>query len=352
MNSHAQVRIGNSIVGAGHPVFVIAEIGVNHNGDLNIAKKLIDIAIVAGADAVKFQTFTADSLATSDAPKAAYQLVTTNAEQSQLEMLRQLELSKDAHHILKEYCDEKRITFLSTPFDEDAADFLETLNVPAYKVSSGDLTNSPLIQHLSRKGKPLIVSTGMATLDEVAGAVSAAQESGCRELILLHCVSNYPAPADQINLRAMKTLQDQFLVPVGFSDHTEGIAISLAAVALGASVIEKHFTLDRNLPGPDHRASLEPAELQSLIKNIRSVEVSLGDGRKLPASGEQDTARVARRSIVAATSIKAGTKLQSESIVLKRPGSGLPPSMLQSLLGKRVLIDIPAGTMIKLEMLD
>ena len=346
------VRIGKSLIGPGYPVFVIAEAGVNHNGDLGLATQLIDVAISAGANAVKFQTFNAEAIAATDAPKADYQLATTMPGQSQLEMLRKLELSRDAHFTLKAYCDEQGITFLSTPFDQPSVDLLEVLGVPAYKVSSGDLTNLPLIDHVSRKGKPIIISTGMSTLEEVGTAVKTAQNAGCNELILLHCVSNYPATPDEVNLRAMRTMEQEFGVSVGFSDHTKGIAISLAAVALGAVIIEKHFTLDRNLPGPDHQASLEPMELATLVKDIRSVEHSLGDGRKKPTLAELETAKVARRSIMAGTSLKAGTVLQRDLLVLKRPGTGLPPSMVDSLIGRRIRIDIPAGTMIKLEMLD
>jgi len=346
------VRIGKSLIGQGCPVFVIAEAGVNHNGDVGLARQLIDAAISAGADAVKFQTFNAEAIAASDSPKANYQLATTSPEQSQLEMLRQLELSRDAHYTLKSYCDEQGITFLSTPFDLPSVDLLDRLSVPAYKVSSGDLTNLPLIEQVSRKGKPVILSTGMATLEEVGTAVETVQDAGCNELILLHCVSNYPAIPDEVNLRAMETMEQEFKVPVGFSDHTQGIAISLAAVALGAAVIEKHFTFDRNLPGPDHQASLEPTELSALVKGIRSIERALGDGRKKPTQAELETARVARRSIMAGISLKAGTVLQPDALVLKRPGTGLPPSMLKSIIGKRARIDIPAGTIIKLEMLD
>ena len=346
------VRIGKSLIGRGYPVFVIAEAGVNHNGDLGLARQLIDVAISAGADAVKFQTFKAEAIAANDAPKADYQLATTTPGQSQLEMLRKLELSRNAHFTLKAYCDEQGITFLSTPFDQPSVDLLESLIVPAYKVSSGDLTNLPLIEHVSRKGKPVIISTGMSTLKEVEAAVKTAQNAGCNELILLHCVSNYPAKPDEVNLRAMRTMEEEFAVPVGFSDHTEGIAISLAAVALGAVLIEKHFTLDRNLPGPDHQASLEPMELATLVKDIRSVEHSLGDGNKKPTPAELETARVARRSIMAGASIKAGTVLKRDLLVFKRPGTGLPPSLVDSIIGRRTRIDIPAGMMIKLEMLD
>jgi N-acetylneuraminate synthase len=333
-------------------VFVIAEAGVNHNGDVALAKELIDVACAAGADAVKFQTFRAEAIAAIDAPKASYQLATTSSEQSQFEMLRQLELSKDEHHLLKDYCCKKNITFLSTPFDPESADFLETLDVPAFKISSGDLTNTPLLQHVARKKKPVILSTGMATLQEVKDALTAINETGNDQVILLQCVSQYPASPGEVNLRAMETMRRAFNVPIGFSDHTEGIAISLAAVALGAVVIEKHFTLDRNLPGPDHRASLEPEELQALISGIRSIEAALGDGEKKPSAAELKTASVARRSIVAAQTIQAGAILSDEEVVLKRPGTGLPPSMLKSVVGKRVRRNIPAGTMIDLEMLE
>ena len=346
------ITIANSPIGPNYPVFVIAEAGVNHNGDLNLAKQLIDVAVEAGADAVKFQTFNAKLLATSTAPKAAYQIETTGTQNSQLDMLRQLELSKSSHLYLKKYCDEKGITFLSTPFDEASADFLEKLEVPAYKVSSGDLTNLPLIEHLSRKGKPVILSTGMATMEEVDEALRVVAEAGCEELAILQCVTNYPAKPDEVNLRAMNTMADAFKVPTGFSDHTEGIVCSLAAAALGAAIIEKHFTLDRNLHGPDHLASLEPDELRSLVSGIRTIQLALGNGRKQPTPGELETAKVARRSIVAATSIKAGTLLENESITLKRPGTGLPPTQLKSVLGKRARVDIPAGTLITLDMVE
>lgn len=340
------------MVGNDRPVFVIAEAGVNHNGDIELAKKLIDVACAAGADAVKFQTFRADAIATIDAPKASYQLATTSSDQSQFEMLRQLELSPDAHHVLKDHCSARNLTFLSTPFDHEAADFLETLGVPAFKISSGDLTNTPLLQHVARKMKPLILSTGMATLQEVNDALAAIKETGNDKVVLLHCVTQYPAPPNEVNLRAMETMRRAFDVPVGFSDHTEGIEVSLAAVALGAVVIEKHFTLDRNLPGPDHRASLEPGQLHALISGIRSIEAALGDGVKQPSPAEIKTASVARRSIVAARTLQAGAILTEENLVLKRPGTGLPPSMLKSIMGKRVREEIPAGTLIKIEMVE
>ncbi|HET6974469.1 MAG TPA: N-acetylneuraminate synthase [Pyrinomonadaceae bacterium] len=346
------VRIGDRLVGPGQPVFVIAEAGVNHNGDLKLARALIDVAVDAGADAVKFQTFHADLLAVSDAPKAAYQLETTDTQESQLEMLRGLELSADAHRELRSYCDERGIVFLSTPFDEQAVDMLDELGVPAFKISSGDLTNSPLLEYAAGKKKPMILSTGMSELAEVIEAVSVLHAAGCENPILLHCVTNYPAEPPEVNLRAMQTMRSAFNVPVGFSDHTEGIDVPLAAVALGACVIEKHFTLDRSLPGPDHRASLEPDELRQLVQSIRRVEVALGNGRKVPQPSEIETAKVARRSLVAATNIPAGATIEREMIVLRRPGTGLPPAEITTLLGRRARREIAAGSLLAADMFE
>jgi len=346
------IQVGNKLIGPGQPVFVIAEAGVNHNGDLKLARALIDVAVEASADAVKFQTFRADRLATPDAPKAEYQLRTTGNEESQFEMLRRLELSADAHRELQSYCEERGMIFLSTPFDEEAVDLLDELGVPAFKISSGDLTNSPLLEHVARKGKPVILSTGMSELSELIEAVSVLNTAGCETPILLHCVSNYPADPAEANLRAMQTMRSAFDVPVGFSDHTEGIDISLAAVALGACVIEKHFTLDRTLPGPDHRASLEPAELRELVRSIRRVETALGSGRKVPTATEVETAKVARRSLVAARDIPAGTILEREMVVMRRPGTGMLPAMLDTLLGRQAIRDIAAGTLLDADMFD
>jgi N,N'-diacetyllegionaminate synthase len=346
------ITIGDKQVGPGHSVFIIAEAGVNHNGDLEMARKLVEVAVAAGADAVKFQTFRAEAVASPNAPKAQYQIDTTGNSETQLEMLRRLELSPRAHHEIQELCRQSGIIFLSTPFDEAAADLLAQLEVPAFKISSGDITNLPLLAHVARKGKPVILSTGMSDLDEVAEAVTAIQNEGSDQLILLHCVTNYPASATDINLRAMRTMTEAFGVPVGYSDHTTGIEIPMAAVALGACVIEKHFTLDRDLPGPDHRASLEPAELRAMIEGIRKVEAALGDGRKAPASSELDTARIARRSLVAVGDISAGSRIVREMIAAKRPGTGLPPAKLSLILGRTALVDITAGSMLALEMFD
>jgi N,N'-diacetyllegionaminate synthase len=346
------IQVENKLIGPGQPVFVIAEAGVNHNGELKLARALIDVAVEAAADAVKFQTFRADRLATHEAPKAEYQLQTTGDAESQFEMLRRLELSADAHRELQSYCHERGIIFLSTPFDEEAVDFLDKLRVPAFKISSGDLTNSPLLEHVAGKGKPVILSTGMSELSELIEAVSVLNSAGCENPVLLHCVSNYPADPAEVNLRAMQTMRSAFDLPVGFSDHTERIDVALAAVALGACVIEKHFTLDRTLPGPDHRASLEPAELRELVRSIRRVEIALGNGRKVPTASEIETAKVARRSLVAARHIPAGTTLERDMVVMRRPGTGMSPAMLNTLLDRHAKRDIAAGTLLDVDMFD
>jgi len=346
------VRFGRHAIGDGAPCFVIAEAGVNHNGDLGLAKKLVDAAAAAGADAVKFQTFTADRLAAPSAPKAAYQRATTGAAESQLDMLRRLELSHAAHRELLAHCERQGILFMSSAFDEESADFLaDDLGVALFKVPSGELTNLPFLAHLARTRRPLVVSTGMATLDEVDAAVRTITTAGTRDLVLLHCVSNYPAAPADVNLRAMATMAAAFGVPVGYSDHTLGLEVALASVALGARALEKHFTLDRTLPGPDHRASLEPDDLAALVRGVRAVEASLGHGRKEPAASEADTAAAARKSVVAARDIPAGTRLTTDAITLRRPGTGLPPSMAPAVVGRTAARDIPAGTLIAREML-
>ena len=289
------VRMAGRAIGAGHQCFVIAEAGVNHNGDVKLARALVDAAIAAGADAVKFQTFRAEQLVTADAPKADYQQHTTGSDESQLAMLKRLELDEHSHRELLAYCGAKRILFLSTPFDETSADFLESLDVAAFKLPSGEVTNLPFLRHVARKHKPIILSTGMATLSEVSHAVDAIWQEGNRSLVLLHCVSNYPADPADSNLRAMATLGDAFGVPAGFSDHTMGDAMALAAVALGARVIEKHLTLDRALPGPDHQASMEPDAFRQMVERIHDVESGLGTGRKQPVAREAAVARVARK---------------------------------------------------------
>jgi len=315
-------------------VFVIAEAGVNHNGSLDLALQLVDAAKASGADAVKFQTFRADQLATRSAHKAPYQERTTANSESQFEMLQRLQLDAAAHRRLIHHCRNTGIQFLSSPFDTQSADLLATMEVPLYKVPSGEITNLPFLQHLARKNRPLILSTGMSTLGEVEEALQVLQFAGAIQLTLLHCVTEYPAPYAEVNLRAMQTLKSAFGLPVGYSDHTSGIEISIAAVALGAEVIEKHFTLDRSLPGPDHSASLEPVELRQMVTAIRHVEAALGTGIKAPARCELPNISVARKSVVAARTLPTGHQLAAGDLEIKRPGDGLAPKLLPTLIGR------------------
>jgi N,N'-diacetyllegionaminate synthase len=345
------ISIGNRKVGGGEPCFIIGEAGVNHNGSLEIALQLVNTAVDARCDAVKFQTFKSEKVISPSAQKATYQRETTGDAETQLEMVRKLELPFEAFRYLERYCRERNIVFLSTPFDDESAAFLAELPVPALKIPSGELTNLPFLENLAQKGLPLIVSTGMATMEEVAAALNAIRGAGDSPILLLHCVSNYPAAPSSMNLRAMRTLEDAFGFSVGLSDHTTGIEVSLAAVALGACVIEKHFTLSHDLPGPDHRASLEPHDLVSLVKGIRNIEAALGDGIKRPVPEELDTAAVARRSLVVVRFVPAGTTITIDMIDILRPGIGLPPAMRSHVLGRRVRHDIEAGTLLTLDML-
>jgi N,N'-diacetyllegionaminate synthase len=344
------VKLNGRPVGPGNPCFIIAEAGVNHNGDPALAKRLIDAAAKAGVDAVKFQTFKTDRLMTRFAPKADYQRAATDPSESQADMIRRLELPFDVFQDLFDYCRQRNVLFLSTPFDEESADFLDELGVPAFKLGSGELTNIPFVAHVARKKKPLLVSTGMSWLVEVETCVRAIREAGNQDIVLLHCVSSYPAAPQDTNLRAMETMRQAFGVPVGYSDHTVGVEVPLAAAALGACVVEKHFTLDRSLPGPDHQASAEPAELAALVRGIRAVESALGHGRKEPAASEAGTARAARRSLVAACDIAAGTVLTEEMIAIKRPGTGLPPAMRPHVVGRRARVPIAKDSVLNLEM--
>lgn len=327
-------------------VFIIAEAGVNHNGDLGLAKKLVDAAVEARADAIKFQSFKAEKIVSAQAKKADYQLTTTDATESQLDMLRRLELDWDAHCELFRYCKEKGILFLSTPFDPDSADRLEELGVPIFKIASGEITNIPLIRYIASKKQPIILSTGMSTLDEVAEALNTIYAEGNRDVTVLHCVSEYPAPLEQVNLRAMLTLKQAFNIPVGYSDHTLGIEIAVAAVVLGARVIEKHFTLSRQMTGPDHKASLEPTELKYLIECIRNIEVALGDGIKRPAPCEASNILAVRRSVFAAMDIPAGTIIRDYMLKCKRPGTGISVRYYDTIIGRRAKRDFKADEML------
>jgi len=329
-------------------IFIIAEAGVNHNGSIELARQLIDVAVEAGADAVKFQTFIAEDVVSTDAPKAEYQKQTTDSSESQFDMIKKLELSKEDHQELIKYAKQKNIMFLSTPFDEGSVDMLVELGLPLIKISSGEITNHPFLKYIAKKGLPIILSTGMSTLDEVAEAVSVIKKAGCENLTLLHCTSNYPARVEDCNLLAMKTMADAFDVPVGYSDHTRGIYVPLAATAMGACVIEKHFTLDRTLPGPDHKASLEPAELEEMVRGIRLVEKALGSSVKAPVESELEVRDVARRSIVAKVDIPAGTVITEDILAFKRPGTGVSPKDVSKLLGSKTKHNIKKDELIKL----
>jgi N,N'-diacetyllegionaminate synthase len=352
MNATNNMYLHNRPIGENAPCFIIAEAGVNHNGSLDLAKQLIDVAHDAGADAVKFQTFKAEKLVTESTPKAEYQQKNTGNDESQFAMLQRLELDEQAHLEIDNYCKAKGILFLSTAFDEDSADLLDSLNMPAFKVGSGELTNLPFLEYLARKEKPLIISTGMAYLTEVEEAIQAIEKVVDTPVALLHCVSNYPADDADTNLRAMQTMKQAFDTIVGYSDHTLGIDIPLAAVAMNASIIEKHFTLDRTLPGPDHKASLEPNELKAMVTGIRRIESAMGNGRKIPSKAELGTANVVRRSIIARVNISANTRLEQEHLVIKRPGNGLPSNMLPYIVGRVLRHDVNAGDLIQMELFD
>lgn len=318
------------------PTFIIAEAGVNHNGDVTRARALIDAAARAGADAVKFQTFRPDLLVTRSAEKAQYQKTQTGSDQSQHDMLAALSLSDDVFRELSQHCAARNIIFLSTPFDAASADFLASIRVPLIKISSGDLTNLPLLRHIGALKLPIILSTGMATLGEIEASVDALEQAGAKrqDIRLLHCNTDYPTPWHDVNLRVIETLRRAFDLQVGYSDHTTGIEIACAAVALGATVIEKHFTLDRNLHGPDHKASLEPDELTSLVQSIRHIELAMGSARKAPTASELPNRAVARRSVVAARPIKAGEIFGSDNLIPKRAERGLSPMLWDHIVGR------------------
>jgi N-acetylneuraminate synthase/N,N'-diacetyllegionaminate synthase len=350
-STHRTWRIGGRAIGAGAAVFIVAEAGVNHNGDPALARRLVDAAAECGADAVKFQTFTVDALLTQAAPKAGYQVETTGAGESQREMLARLELGTDRLAELRDRAAKHGLIFFSAPFDEASADALAALDVALFKVPSGEITNLPLLRHVAAKGRPIILSTGMANLEEVEQAVAAIREAGDPPLAVLHCLSAYPAPAAEVNLRAMDSLATRFGCPVGFSDHTLGIEIAVAAAARGAAIIEKHLTLDKTLPGPDHRASLDVAEFSAMVRAIRSVESALGDGVKRPMPSETDTRRVARKSLVAARALKAGQRVVAGDLASKRPGTGISPAELPRVLGLRLTRDVAADEVIPWEAL-
>lgn len=330
-------------------VFVIAEVGVNHNGSFQLAKQLIDAAVEAGVDAVKFQTWKTELIVTQIAKQAAYQVENTGIEESQFDMLKKLELTYANFQELKEYCDMKNIMFMSTPDEIESADFLSNLQ-DIFKIGSGEITNMPYMRHIGKLGKTVILSTGMAMLGEIEAAIEVLEQAGTprAKLTVLHCTTEYPAPMNEINLRAMQSIHKAFGVSVGYSDHTQGIEVALAAVAMGATVIEKHFTLDRNLPGPDHQASLEPLELKAMVTAIRNIEVALGDGIKRLGHSEARNKPVVRKSLVASRRIKVGEEFTAENLTSKRPGTGISPMRLNEVLGRKALRDYLADELIEL----
>ena len=316
-------------------VFIIAEAGVNHNGSIDLAKKLIDVASDAGADAVKFQTFKAENLVSKSASKAAYQQETTDKEESQYEMIKKLELDIDTHKELMAYCTKKEIMFLSTPFDHESIEMLNMLGLEIFKIPSGEITNLPYLREIGRLGKEIILSTGMADMGEIEDALDILVESGTpkEHITILHANTMYPTPMEDVNLKAMVTIGKTFDVAYGYSDHTLGIEVDIAAVALGASVIEKHFTLDKMMEGPDHKASLEPSELKAMVEGIRNIEKALGSSIKKPSPSEKPNMVVARKSIVANRTIKKGEKLTQENLAIKRPGNGIAPMRWDEIVG-------------------
>lgn len=328
-------------------VYIIAEAGVNHNGSLDLAFMLIDAAKKAGVDCIKFQTFKSENLVAKTAQKADYQKETTG-DGSQAEMLKKLELSYDDFIVLKEYCDKVGITFLSTPFDFESIDFLNSTDMPFWKIPSGEVTNYPYLVAIAKTGKPVVMSTGMCELFEIEAAVKVLKDNGTKDIKLLQCNTEYPTPYGDVNLRAMQTMRDAFELDVGYSDHTKGIEIPIAAVAMGATVIEKHFTLDRNMEGPDHKASLEPEELATMVKGIRNVEKALGSGNKVPSSSEKKNKAVARKSIVAKKRIRTGEKLTEDNITVKRPGTGISPMRWLEVIGTKAIRDFSEDELIEI----
>jgi N,N'-diacetyllegionaminate synthase len=324
---------------------IIAEAGVNHNGDINLAKKLIDVAADAAVDYVKFQTFKTENLVSKEAKKAAYQIENTKKEGSQFDMLKKLELDVEAHHILIDYCHQKNIKFLSTGFDIQSLELLNKLNIDLFKVPSGEITNLPYLEKIASFGKPVILSTGMCTMQEVKEAFTVMIEKGIsqEDITILHCNTEYPTPIEDVNLNAMLTIKKELDVKIGYSDHTLGIEVPIAAVALGAICIEKHFTLDKKMEGPDHKASLEPHELKSMVTSIRNIEKAMGNGIKTPSPSEGENIQIARKSIHINKNINKGHTLKSEDLIMIRPGTGISPMDYKNIIGKQINKPVSKG---------
>ncbi len=344
--NNSDICIGQRIVGSSAKVFVVAEVGINHDGRLEQAHKLVDAAADSGADAVKFQTFRADRLMIPGEGRLEQQ---EPGAETAYQLFQRMELSREAHEQLKAHAQARGIVFLSTPFDEESVDFLDQLGVPAFKVASADITHLHLLRHIASKRKPILLSTGMSYLGEVSDALLALKSAGAKEIMLLHCVSLYPAPAETLNLRSIGTMRDHFGLPIGFSDHSQGFILPLCAVALGATLIEKHFTLDKQGSGPDHKLSMDPAELRQLVSSLSEVEASLGDGRKRPAPAEEECRRESRRSIVAAVDVRAYEVIAPWMVALKRPGIGLEPRQLEGIFGMRARRNISKNTILQWE---
>jgi len=341
-----RLRVGRRIVGDNAPCYIVAEAGVNHNGDVDRALKMVRIAKASRADAIKFQSFNPEDLVTATAPLAAYQRRSSGRQGNQIEMLRHLALDENEQEEVYRYCKRLGVQFLSTPFDEASAQFLATLGVPAFKIGSGDLTNLPLLRSVARHGRPMFVSTGMATMKEVEEAVRIVRRAGNDKLVVLQCTTAYPEPSRDSNVRVIPEYRQKLGTLVGFSDHTTGFIAAIAAVAVGACVVEKHFTLSRRLPGPDHRASLEPTELRRFVAEIRETETALGDGRKRVMPSERANIAAARKSVVAKVSVPAGTRIRRNMLTVKRPGTGILPRDMDKLIGKIARVDIPADSLI------
>lgn len=327
--------------------FIIAEAGDNHNGDFDTAIKLVDAAVDARADCVKFQTFITENVISKFAEKADYQKENTGSNESQFDMVKKLELSFEQFRAIKQYCEKRGILFLSTPFDLDSISFLEEINISFWKIPSGEITNLPYLEKIARTGKKIILSTGMSTMDEIKNAIEILKKNGSGEITLLHCNTEYPTPFEDVNLLAMKTLQETFQVNVGYSDHTQGIEIPIAAVAMGATVIEKHFTLDKNMEGPDHKASLDPNELKQMVVSIRNIEQAVGNGIKQPSPSEKKNIDIARKSIVAKCDIKKGEVLSEDNLYIKRPGNGISPMRWYDIIGTKAVRDFKEDELIE-----
>ncbi len=339
-------NIGDHLVGPGHPTFIIAEAGVNHNGDVELAYQLIDAAHAAGATAVKFQTFRAKDGSTRNVQKVGYQAANTGDDGSMYEMIRKLELDYEVFRDLKKYCDDKGIVFLSSPHTPTASPFLADL-VPAFKIGSGDLNNLPFLAQTASYGLPMILGTGMGTMPEIKTAIQTMRAAGAEDIAMLHCTTSYPCPFEDVNLRAMQLMQEELDCMVGYSDHTSGITVPVMAVAMGAHIIEKHFSLDKTMEGPDHKASLEPHELAAMVKAIREAETALGKKEKEPTESEREIMQTVRKSVVANQAIPAGTTITEDMLIIKRPGTGIAPREWENVVGKIAAVDIQEDTLVE-----